>query len=137
MGIPQEASFVCLIIRDAGYLNAMQPSNNWDYHDYRDVEIDNFVLQATAPRDKPLLAEYPLSGSDPQSAETGSRPVYWLPDGFQSSIIYDWGKLLPGNIVNGPAIIEAPFTTIAVPPHAIYAVDNKLTGILSLPSKSS
>ncbi len=101
------------------------------------VEIDNFVLQATAPRDKPLLAEYPLSGPDPQSAETGSRPVYWLPDGFQSSIIYDWGKLLPGNIVNGPAIIEAPFTTIAVPPNSTYVVDNKLTGILSLPSKSS
>ena len=101
------------------------------------VEIDNFVLQATAPRDKPLLAEYPLSGSDPQSAETGSRPVYWLPDGFQSSIIYDWSKLLPGNVVNGPAIIEAPFTTIAVPPNSTYAVDNKLTGILSLPSESS
>ena len=101
------------------------------------MEIDNYVLQATAPRDKPLLSEYPLSGPDPQSAETGSRPVYWLPDGFQSSIIYDWAKLLPGNVVNGPSIIEAPSTTIAVPPNSTYAVDNKLTGILSLPSKSS
>jgi N-methylhydantoinase A/acetophenone carboxylase len=101
------------------------------------VEIDNFVLQATVPRDKPNLTEYPMSGSDPQSAETGSRSVYWIPNGFQTSIIYDWGKLLPGNVINGPAIIEAPFTTIAVPPHAIYTVDNKLTGILSLLSKSS
>ena len=101
------------------------------------VEIENFVLQATAPREKPLLIEHPLSTPDPQSAETGSRPVYWAPDGFQSSNIYDWGKLLPGNIVHGPAIIEAPFTTIAVPPNSTYTVDEKLTGILSLNSNPS
>lgn len=96
------------------------------------IEIDNFVIQATALREKPILEEYSLSDTDSQTAETGHRDVYWPDLGIQSSIIYNWVDLLPGHVVKGPAIIEAPFTTIAVPPGATYSVDNKLTGILEL-----
>ncbi len=45
MGIPPGALFVCLIVRDAAYLNSHQ-EKDWSYHNYRDSEIRNYVLAA-------------------------------------------------------------------------------------------
>jgi len=45
MGIPQEANFVCLIVRDSAYLDAQQPAD-WSTHNYRDSDIQNYVLAA-------------------------------------------------------------------------------------------
>ena len=45
MGIPDGASFVCLIVRDSAYLDAHQ-SKNWSYHNYRDNDVQNSVLAA-------------------------------------------------------------------------------------------
>jgi len=46
MGIPKGESYVCLIVRDGKYLTSKIPSKDWDYHNYRDSEIDNYVLAA-------------------------------------------------------------------------------------------
>jgi putative glycosyltransferase (TIGR04372 family) len=45
-GIPEGAKFVCLIVRDSGYLNRHKKYNirDWSYHNYRDADIDNYVL---------------------------------------------------------------------------------------------
>ena len=45
MGIPADTPFVCLIVRDAAYLNAHQ-SKDWSYHNFRDSDIQNYVLAA-------------------------------------------------------------------------------------------
>ncbi len=45
MGIPVDAPFVCLIARDSAYLDSHIP-NNWSYHNYRDSDIQNYVLAA-------------------------------------------------------------------------------------------
>ncbi|MCX6122150.1 MAG: TIGR04372 family glycosyltransferase [Ignavibacteriales bacterium] len=45
MGIPTESPFVCLTIRDSSYLNINQPGD-WSYHNYRDSNVQNFVLAA-------------------------------------------------------------------------------------------
>lgn len=45
MGIPNGIPFVCLIVRDSAYLDAHQ-SNDWSYHNYRDSNIQNYVLAA-------------------------------------------------------------------------------------------
>jgi putative glycosyltransferase (TIGR04372 family) len=45
MGIPTGSSFVCLIVRDNAYLDAHQP-HDWSYHNYRDNDIQNYVLAA-------------------------------------------------------------------------------------------
>jgi len=47
MGIPSDAEFICLIARDSAYLNTELPGQ-WDYHDYRDVDVQNYVLAAEA-----------------------------------------------------------------------------------------
>ena len=46
MGIPDDASFVCIYGRDPAYLKSAFPDNDWNYHDYRDCEIQNFLLAA-------------------------------------------------------------------------------------------
>ena len=46
MGIPAEAKFVCLLVRDSAYLASSFPKNNWSYHNFRDCDVQNFVLAA-------------------------------------------------------------------------------------------
>ncbi|MDP7196311.1 MAG: TIGR04372 family glycosyltransferase [SAR202 cluster bacterium] len=49
LGIPQDVKFVCLVVRDSGYLDRQQKKYNlrdWNYHNYRDGDIDNYVLAA-------------------------------------------------------------------------------------------
>lgn len=42
MGIPCGADFVCLLVRDSGYLSKHLPGEDMTYHDYRDGDIDSF-----------------------------------------------------------------------------------------------
>lgn len=44
LGIPNEANFVCLIVRDSSYLDKTVPWKSWKYHDYRDCNIKNYSL---------------------------------------------------------------------------------------------
>jgi len=45
LGIPNGAHFVCLIVRDSAYMEA-HPLGHWNYHSYRDSDIQNYVLAA-------------------------------------------------------------------------------------------
>lgn len=45
MGInPDKDWFVCIFARDPAYLNTVYPKGNWEYHDYRNADINNFML---------------------------------------------------------------------------------------------
>jgi putative glycosyltransferase (TIGR04372 family) len=46
MGIPFNSRIVCLLVRDSAYLNSQIPNANWDYHNFRDNNIDNYLLAA-------------------------------------------------------------------------------------------
>ncbi len=49
IGLPQNAKFICLLVRDSGYLNRHSYDKNterWSYHNYRNGNIDNFILAA-------------------------------------------------------------------------------------------
>ncbi len=43
IGIPNNAEFVCLNIRDNNYLKNHIPDFNFKYHDYRNIKVENFV----------------------------------------------------------------------------------------------
>jgi putative glycosyltransferase (TIGR04372 family) len=54
MGIPEGSEFICLIVRDSAYLRSIAPEGNpdhYNYHDYRDGEVQNYVLAAEALAD--------------------------------------------------------------------------------------
>jgi putative glycosyltransferase (TIGR04372 family) len=43
MGIPEGAPFICFHNRDSVYLSTVSPHIEWNYHDYRDSSIYNFI----------------------------------------------------------------------------------------------
>ncbi len=45
MGLPVGAPFVCLNVRDSAYLDSYL-KYDWSYHQYRDTDIDNYLLAA-------------------------------------------------------------------------------------------
>jgi N-methylhydantoinase A len=68
----------------------------------------------------------PIAASRPESAptETGRRQVFWPRERKAlDSVIIAGATLGPGHEVVGPAVIELPHTTIAVPPGYTAAVD--------------
>ena len=42
MGLPRGSKFICFHGRDSSYLDATYPGD-WSYHDYRDVDIQNYL----------------------------------------------------------------------------------------------
>ena len=101
------------------------------------VFLDNFVLRVTVPTWKPEVPVHELQGEDPSGALLGHRRAYWpeLPGpGADSRWIdtptYQFEQLQPGNVVLGPAVVEAELTTITVPPGSKFAIEKHGLGIL-------
>jgi len=93
------------------------------------IEIEGFSLKATWPLPKFELPTFPRAGHDPQSALKGKRLVWWETD-YQETRIYAGEQLTHGQVIEGPAIIEEPYTTIAVPEGWRVSIDKFLTRIL-------
>lgn len=97
------------------------------------IEIENFILKGIAQREVPPLPTHDLAGEDPSDARTSRREVYWgITESFEPTAIYNEPDLKAGNVVEGPAIVEAMDTTISVPPGATYRLDESRTGIMDL-----
>jgi len=52
MGLPDGAQFICLIVRDSAYLDSQHPTIDWSYHNYRDSDIQNYILAAEELADR-------------------------------------------------------------------------------------
>ena len=84
---------------------------------YRDagIEMTMFRLSARGPMTRPEIPSEPLGGTDPGAARLGTREVFVdAADGLAPAAIYDFEKLAPGNLIDGPAVIHTPITTIVV-----------------------
>jgi N-methylhydantoinase A/acetophenone carboxylase len=95
------------------------------------VFLDNFVLRVTVPTWKPEVPVYELQGADPSAAMLGKRRAYWpeTKEWFETPT-YQFEQLQPGNLVIGPAVIEAELTTIVVPPGQKFSIEKHGLGIL-------
>ena len=97
------------------------------------IELVSFTVEAVGIMVKPdIKKSTKFGGSDASQAQKGEREVYFPNSGpnaggFQPTAIYDYLRLLPGNEVSGPAIIETPVTTVVVPPGFDARVDPYLT----------
>jgi N-methylhydantoinase A/oxoprolinase/acetone carboxylase beta subunit len=99
------------------------------------IFVESFILKAILATPKVNLPKMPLEKSDPSSARKGERPVYW-PQGhdFRATPIFTYESLRPGNVVEGPAVIEGEYTTIVVPPAMRLSIDAQGLGILEASS---
>jgi N-methylhydantoinase A len=71
------------------------------------VESVNVRLAAVGVAPKPQRAPLPEGGADPTAALKGRRPVWFVERrDWQATAVFDRTKLLGGNVVAGPAIVE-------------------------------
>lgn len=79
------------------------------------IEMTMFRLTARGLIDRPALEPLPLSKPDSSHAKAGRRPIFVdARKGMAEADIYDFGRLVPGNVVSGPAVIHTPITTIVL-----------------------
>ncbi|MEQ8659573.1 MAG: hydantoinase/oxoprolinase family protein, partial [Gammaproteobacteria bacterium] len=95
------------------------------------VYLDNIVLKATIPTAKPVLPEQPLGPPDASAAIKGARAAYWPELGRrEQTTVYRFEDLRPGHRIDGPALVEAEFTTLVVPPGQFFHIDTRGLGLL-------
>jgi len=89
------------------------------------IEVISISVDAMGVTSKPKLKTYPAGGEDPATAFKNHREVFFPGKfhQFMDTRIYDYMKLNPGNVIEGPAIIETPITTIVVPPEKSGKMD--------------
>jgi N-methylhydantoinase A len=81
------------------------------------IELVNFRVQGVGLLRKPLLTGREVGDEDPSAALVESREVYFAPQRqFLVANCYAFEKLGPGNVIEGPAILWSPDTTVVVNP---------------------
>ena len=95
------------------------------------IFIESFILKAIVPTKKIEMPKIALEGHSPSAARKGERQAYW-PSGkdFRPTPIFTYESLRPGNVVEGPAIVEGEYTTLVVPPALHFSIDERALGIL-------
>jgi len=89
------------------------------------LEVVTLRLRATAETPRPKLrVSKKLSSVVKGLAKKGKRKIYWSEKKkLLDTPIFDGAHLVPGNRVNGPAVVETTDTTVAVPPGCRLRVD--------------
>ncbi|MGP4025161.1 hydantoinase/oxoprolinase family protein [Actinomadura sp. 3N407] len=86
---------------------------------YRDdprhpVEWVNLRVSGIGPIARPRVTERPPGDGDASRARTGTRPVHF--DAWEETAVYRREKLAPGDVVEGPAVIEEFGSTLPLHP---------------------
>ena len=87
------------------------------------ITIETLKLHAVGRRPSLQLTPERPDGKDPRAALKRTRPVYFPETGLKDTLCYDGDRLNPGNVLQGPAVIEETQTTILVPGGWALAVD--------------
>ncbi len=81
------------------------------------VELVNLEVMASGAVDKPALPELAAGSGDPAAALDSWRAMLFDDAGLRvDTPVYDGARLLAGDRIAGPAVIEEPTTTIVVRP---------------------
>ena len=95
------------------------------------VYIDTFVLKVAVPGQRRQLA--PIAATRRGTpAPKGTRNAWW-PEagGFEETPVLDLEPLLRSRgTLEGPALVESPYTTVVVPPGKRFSVDELGLGVL-------
>lgn len=84
--------------------------------------ITSLAVVGSAPVERPVLPEEPEVDAEPVPKE--ERPVWWTELGeYVPTPVFEQDELRAGQSVAGPAIVESPSTTFAVPPRRVARLD--------------
>lgn len=99
--------------------------------DKNKIVIYTIVLNAVITMPHYEFRATELAGQAPHPAYKGEREVLWSPkEGYQKTPVYERESLLPGNVVTGPAIVEAKDTTYVIPADYSLTIDQYSNGII-------
>ncbi len=99
------------------------------------VEIGLFKVNAIGNMIKPVV---PVQATVETEPVPGHRKIYWRDHGKEMDTpIYAGQDLGPGHVVQGPAVVEYPETTIVVQPYARGMVDASGNFLLDLEGEAS
>ena len=87
------------------------------------VEFVNLRVTAIGRVPPISLAAGEPAGTDASAALKGVRPVYFFGAGFVECPVYDRARLRPGNVVEGPCLVEEIASTTVITPGARGMVD--------------
>ena len=132
-----ESTFRASVFRDAGgmrMLDAVEEAIE-NFHakhfalytfnmPWQGVELLTFRLRATVPRAPFELHQIEEGGTDPSAAIKAHRRC-WFAGKADSTPIFDGNKLMAGNRIPGPAVIEEPTTTVVIPESYTATVDRQ------------
>ncbi len=98
------------------------------------IEAVSMDIDAVGRVAKPLLKSYPETKVNSNSAIKAYRDVFFpeITKDFIRTAIYEYERLKPNYIIDGPAIIESKTTTIVIPPEKVAKVDRFMNIVLEL-----
>jgi len=96
------------------------------------IEVETYRLFVYLKLPHFLSAEHKVVGeSTPKEALKGQRDVFWEDCmDFKRTDIYQWDMLLAGNVIDGPAVIEADNTTVVIEPGWTFTMTQELYGVV-------
>ena len=98
-----------------------------------EVEILNVHLDLIGVRPKPGLQTARLGAADPQAAHSGRRPVYFVSAlDYVDTDIYDGDRVVAGNVIEGPAVIEEQQTSIVMLPGQRATLNEQLSYVIEV-----
>lgn len=103
---------------------------------WKGVEFLTFRLKAVAPKAPFHLRQIGQGGRD-ASAALKRRRSCWFGGREMDTPVYDGDKLLAGNLIQGPAIIEESTTTVVIPETFSCSVDERKNYVLTRRSQAS
>ncbi len=98
------------------------------------IVILNWKVSAAGP-DPGLETGYTIANIEQNQggdAQKGTRAVYFAPDGYRETPVYDRYRLTPGTRITGPAIIEERESTCLITPGYQATVDTAFNVIAEL-----
>jgi N-methylhydantoinase A len=99
-------------------------------------QIVNARIKALSRVAKPAIPEVATGDGRPERARKATRPAHFAEahdgkGGFLDTPVYDRPRLLPGDTLAGPAILEEPDSTTIVPPGYRVRVDGHLNLLIT------
>jgi acetone carboxylase, beta subunit len=82
--------------------------------------VTNVIVTGAVAVEKPALPDEEEAAGDPQ--RKGNRRAWW-DGGWTETPIFEQGELRAGHAIEGPAIIESPADTFAIPPGRAARLD--------------
>jgi N-methylhydantoinase A/acetophenone carboxylase len=96
------------------------------------INVECFYLTATVAQAPPQWDPAELAGPEPPpQAKLAPRRAYWRSLGaFADTAVYSFDRLLPGNVILGPSLVDARHTTFVIEPSWRFSLDPFFNAVL-------